>query len=47
MDEKLYIRFQETENGGSQKRIGVNRASVTSVSRKSIQEPHYNENQIF
>ena len=27
MDEKLFIRFQETENGGFRKRIGVDRAS--------------------
>ena len=29
VDEKLFIRFQETENGGLRKRISVDRALVT------------------
>ena len=29
VDEKLFIRFQETENGGFRKRISVDRALVS------------------
>ena len=29
VDEKLFIRFQETENGGFRKRISVERALIT------------------
>ena len=29
VDKKLFIRFQETENGGFRKRISVDRAFVT------------------
>ena len=31
VDEKLFIRFQETENGGFRKRISVDRAIVTTL----------------
>ena len=31
VDEKLFIRFQETENGGFRKRISVDRAPVSLV----------------
>ena len=31
VDEKLFIRFQETENGGFRKRISVDRALVLSL----------------
>ena len=30
VDEKLFIRFQETENGGFRKRISVDRALVVA-----------------
>ena len=33
VDEKLFIRFQETENGGFRKRISVDRASIYSHRR--------------
>ena len=44
VDEKLFIRFQETENGGFRKRISVDRAFklnsslLINVKKRRIQE---------
>ena len=42
VDEKLFIRFQETENGGFRKRISVERASVQKKLSQFLKIPKVN-----
>ena len=43
VDEKLFIRFQETENGGFQNRISVDRASYCGA---HLEQCHCKESSI-
>ena len=40
VDEKLFIRFQETENGGFRKRISVDRASIGQLRMHTVTSPN-------
>ena len=43
VDEKLFIRFQETENGGFRKRISVDRASMSPKINHCIFSSRYSK----